>query len=134
MSRRSKFFLKALFLVCLAQFNHGGLTNAQVQTLKQPAAKAAATEKTPPAEIAADYSQEAMVIEQIKLVYRFEKDGTGQRDFSLRVRVQSEAALERLVNWYFPTPQPTKSSTSISSACASPTARSSTPRPATCRT
>ena len=84
MSRCSKFFLKALFLVCLAQFNFGGLTNAQVQTLKQPAAKSPASEKSP--ETAPDYSQEAMVIEQIKLVYRFEKDGTGQRDFSLRVR------------------------------------------------
>src|SRR6185295_1868377 len=42
-----------------------------------------------------DYSQEALVIEHIKSLYSFEKDGTGRRELTLRVRVQSEAALER---------------------------------------
>jgi tetratricopeptide (TPR) repeat protein len=49
----------------------------------------------PTVETAADYSQEAFVIEQLKMFYRFEKDGTGQRDLSMRVRVQTEAGLER---------------------------------------
>src|SRR6185503_15948736 len=102
MSDCSKFVFKALFLVCLVQFNYGGLTNAQVQTLKQPAVKAAAAEKTARPETPPDYSQEAMVIEQIKLGYRFEKDGTGERDYTLRVRVQSEAALERFGQLVFP--------------------------------
>ena len=43
---------------------------------------------------APDYSQEALVIEQIKLTYRFEKDGTGIREQNFRARVQSEAAIE----------------------------------------
>src|SRR5215472_477764 len=52
-------------------------------------------EKNPTTVTAArDYSKEAFVIEQVKRVYRFEKDGTGQNELSLRVRVQSDAALE----------------------------------------
>src|ERR1043166_7883104 len=42
-----------------------------------------------------DYSQEAMVIEQLKTSYRFEKDGTGRHEVTLRVKLQSEAAVER---------------------------------------
>ena len=54
------------------------------------------TEKpTPQKELAPDYSQEALVIELMKLSYRFEKDGTGVRDLSFRGRVQSEAAIEQ---------------------------------------
>ena len=42
-----------------------------------------------------DYSQEAVVVEQITTGYRFERDGTGQRELSLRVKVQSDAGVER---------------------------------------
>ncbi|MEN3326509.1 MAG: hypothetical protein V7638_1316 [Acidobacteriota bacterium] len=42
-----------------------------------------------------DYSQEAVVIEQLSTAYRFERDGTGQREQTLRVKVQSEAGVER---------------------------------------
>ncbi|HSB29866.1 MAG TPA: DUF3857 domain-containing protein, partial [Pyrinomonadaceae bacterium] len=42
-----------------------------------------------------DYSQEALVIEQLKLTYRFEKDGTGVREQRFRARVQSEAAIQQ---------------------------------------
>jgi tetratricopeptide (TPR) repeat protein len=42
-----------------------------------------------------DYSQEAMIIEQLRVSYNFEKDGTGVHDLALRVKLQSEAALER---------------------------------------
>src|SRR6185437_11250111 len=38
-----------------------------------------------------DYSEEAFVIEQSKSTFRFEKDGTGRRDASMRVKVQSAA-------------------------------------------
>jgi tetratricopeptide (TPR) repeat protein len=97
MPRRSIFFLIALILIfCFAQLNHSGSTNAQNQTREQPPPKPVTTEKTPPqTEKAPDYSQEAIVLEQLKMFYRFEKDGTGQRDLSVRVRVQSEAGLER---------------------------------------
>ena len=43
-----------------------------------------------------DYSQEAIVIEDLRSSYRFERDGTGQRDVSFRAKVQSEAGVERL--------------------------------------
>lgn len=42
-----------------------------------------------------DYSQDAMVVELLRVTYRFEKDGTGMHDMTLRVKVQSEAALQR---------------------------------------
>jgi tetratricopeptide (TPR) repeat protein len=42
-----------------------------------------------------DYAQEAVVIEQLSTSYRFERDGTGQRDLTLRVKVQSDAGVER---------------------------------------
>lgn len=41
-----------------------------------------------------DYSQEAFVIEQSKSTVRFEKDGTGRRDTSMRVKVQSAAGVQ----------------------------------------
>ena len=43
-----------------------------------------------------DYSQEAVVIEDLRTSYRFERDGTGQRDVTFRAKVQSEAGVERL--------------------------------------
>jgi tetratricopeptide (TPR) repeat protein len=50
---------------------------------------------SPGKEQAPDYSQEALVIEQIKMSYRFEKDGTGVREQNFRARVQSDAAVEQ---------------------------------------
>jgi len=41
-----------------------------------------------------DYSQEAFVIEQMKFSYRFEADGTGQRELSSRVKIQTEAGVQ----------------------------------------
>src|SRR5687768_15490318 len=49
-----------------------------------------------------DYSQEAAVIEQLSMTYRFERDGTGQRELNLRVRVQSDAGVERFGQLIFP--------------------------------
>ena len=42
-----------------------------------------------------DYSQEAFVLEELKTSYRFEKDGTGERVLSTRVKIQSDAGVER---------------------------------------
>jgi len=94
MSRRTILFVIALLpIFYLAQLNQTGSIRAQGQKLPPP--KAATAEKPEPQK-AADYSQEALVIERLKTSYRFEKDGTGVRDINFRVRVQSEAALERL--------------------------------------
>ncbi len=47
----------------------------------------------PAGEHAADYSKEGYVIERLRTVYRFENDGTGRRELSARVKVQSEAGV-----------------------------------------
>lgn len=42
-----------------------------------------------------DYSGEAVVVEQLSTTYHFERDGTGRRESTLRVKVQSDAGVER---------------------------------------
>lgn len=49
-----------------------------------------------PAEAAADHSDEPYVFESYRAVLKFENDGTGMRETSARVRVQSEAGVQRL--------------------------------------
>jgi tetratricopeptide (TPR) repeat protein len=104
MLRRSIYSLKAfLSFVCLVQLTLAGSINAIGQTREPAPPKPAKAEKTlPPAEKAPDYSQEAMVLEQLKMLYRFEKNGTGQRDLTVRVRIQSEAGLQRFGQMIFP--------------------------------
>src|SRR5512143_614063 len=43
----------------------------------------------------ADYSQEAYVVESQHTAYRFEKDGTGSKEVTGRIRVQTEAGVEQ---------------------------------------
>ena len=64
-------------------------SQSPVQSTKPAAAPAEAAKQKP------DYSQEAVVVEQVNTAYRFERDGTGQRELSLRVKVQSDAGVER---------------------------------------
>src|SRR5215813_13719945 len=45
---------------------------------------------------APDYSREAMVYEQYRTAVRFENDGTGRRDATARIRVQSDAGVQAL--------------------------------------
>lgn len=92
-------YLIALLSVCL-QLNLSTTGQAQIATPKSQPEKT--VQATPPKPKEPDYSQEALVIEQLKVLYRFEKDGTGQHELSLRVRVQSEAALERFGQLVFP--------------------------------
>lgn len=96
MPRRTIFFVIALLpILCLAQLNSGSI---RAQEQKQPGSTKPGTAEKPELqkEKAPDYSQEALVIEHLKTFYRFEKDGTGVREINFRVRVQSDAALERL--------------------------------------
>lgn len=83
---------KALLLACcLLQLNQFVQTHAQVPA---PPPKPLITEKKPVQPLPApDYSQEAVILEQLKMLVRFEKDGTGRRDLSVRVKVQSDAGL-----------------------------------------
>ena len=46
------------------------------------------------AEKPADYPQEAYVVESQRTVYRFENDGTGRKEVTARIRVQTEAGVE----------------------------------------
>ena len=45
--------------------------------------------------VARDYSKEGFVIEQFRTAYRFENDGTGRREITARIRVQSEAGVQQ---------------------------------------
>ncbi|HJT64916.1 MAG TPA: DUF3857 domain-containing protein [Pyrinomonadaceae bacterium] len=70
-----------------------GPQSTRAQTSKDkpatPAKPAEAAQQKP------DYSQEAVVVEQVSTTYRFERDGTGRRELNLRVKVQSDAGVER---------------------------------------
>jgi tetratricopeptide (TPR) repeat protein len=56
---------------------------------------AGASDKPAAPDISHDYSQEAYVIEKMQTVYRFENDGTGRKEVTARIKVQSEAGVEQ---------------------------------------
>ena len=66
------------------------------KTDKKPAA---ANEKpadaAKPPDKSHDYSEESFVVEQMHSRYRFEADGTGRKEITARVRVQSEAGVQQ---------------------------------------
>ena len=67
------------------------------QTGTTPASKPEpAKEKQP------DYSQEAVIIEKYKIIHRFEKEGTGRRELTLRVKIQSDAGVQHFGQLVFP--------------------------------
>src|SRR5215216_2366443 len=73
-----------------------GLSNSGVKSLRaQTSASKPQARSTKAAKQKPDYSQEAVVVEQFSTAYRFERDGTGQREATLRVKVQSDAGVER---------------------------------------
>lgn len=57
-----------------------------------PSAAKPADQKSP----TPDYSQEAVVVRKYYTTVRFENDGTGERDVSARIRVQSDAGVQQL--------------------------------------
>src|SRR5688572_17284204 len=75
---------------------------ALIAQLPPPRPSSASPKPTPQIEAAPDYSQEALVIEHMKTAYRFEKNGTGQHELIVRVKVQSEAALNHFGQLVFP--------------------------------
>jgi tetratricopeptide (TPR) repeat protein len=50
----------------------------------------------------ADYSKEPFIVEQVRLRFRFEDDGTGRREQTVRVRVQSESGVQLWGQLKFP--------------------------------
>jgi Flp pilus assembly protein TadD len=61
---------------------------AAARSADNKAAKSADPEKK-------DYSQESFVIEQVRTRFRFDSDGTGRKETTARIRVQSEAGVEQ---------------------------------------
>jgi|SRR5688572_21807883 len=76
--------------------------SAQTTTPKPPGLPKAAEVIKDKADQKPDYSTEAVVIEQLTMGYRFEPDGTGQRELIMRVKVQSDAGVERFGQLVFP--------------------------------
>src|SRR6185369_15947815 len=66
------------------------------QSLRAQTRTPAPAQSTDTAKQKPDFSQEAVVIEDLRTSYRFERDGTGQHDVTFRAKVQSEAGVERL--------------------------------------
>lgn len=76
---------------------HKGIVGSLLAVaLAGPAAAQAPPSKSPATSTQpADYSKEAFVIEQSKSRYVFENDGTGRREMSVRVKVQSEGGVQQ---------------------------------------
>ena len=55
----------------------------------------ATSESKPSADSPSDYSKESSVVEKFELRWRFENDGTGRREQTGRVRVKSDAGVQR---------------------------------------
>src|SRR6185312_7792729 len=69
-----------------------------------PQQRQAQTPLTPPAaaEKAADYSQQAFVIEKFLTKIRFENNGTSEREQTTRIRVQTQAGVQAFGQLHFP--------------------------------
>lgn len=65
------------------------VTISVLSATRAPAQSTETAKQTP------DYSHEAVVVERMTNTYRFERDGTGRHEGSVRVKVQSAAGVER---------------------------------------
>jgi len=85
--------MRDFFFVVLLGAILGANATSQQSTPSVPtsttATAAAKTEKSH------DYLQESFVVEQIRTRYRFETDGTGRKEVTARIRVQSEAGVQQ---------------------------------------
>ena len=87
--------MKSFWIAALCAFAISSAAAGQ----QKNAAPAAPQSTTKPAEQKsqpADYSQEPFVVEKYYTSVRFENDGTGERDVSARIRVQSDAGVQQL--------------------------------------
>ena len=87
-------FLCALVAGATSQQSHPAQSKSAT-----PAASATSSEKSadsPKAEDKShDYSQESFVVEKMHTRYTFESDGTGRKELTIRIRVQSEAGVQQ---------------------------------------
>ena len=93
----------AQIIALLLTFSFVTGTQAQTTQDKPPATQKSEVQKSevqkpeakPEASKPRDYSQEAVVIEQLSTAYSFERNGTGKRELTLRAKVQSDAGVQR---------------------------------------
>ena len=83
-----------------SQSNDPNASGKSQQTVQTPASKAAdaaagKSDANKPVVTKPDYAQEAFVVEQWHSRYRFESDGTGRRESTARIRIQSEAGVQQ---------------------------------------
>lgn len=73
-----------------------GQTAAPARKDPEPQKAGPPAQKAEPAPQQPDYSQEPFVFEQFHTRVRYESDGTGRREQTIRVKVQSEAGVQQL--------------------------------------
>ena len=104
---RCSFFLSLFLSACLAAGQQTPVNPGSVKQLPEspiPQEGKAKTPLAPPAvaEKAADYSQQAFVIEKYLTKIRFENDGTSQREQITRIRIQTQAGVQAFGELHFP--------------------------------
>jgi tetratricopeptide (TPR) repeat protein len=95
--RIRRFALPILFLAFSSLVNAAPQSSRPVEPspeAKQSSETATSKPDTDKA-VAADYSKESFVTEYMRSRYTFENDGTGKRESVFRIRVQSEAGVQR---------------------------------------
>jgi hypothetical protein len=104
-----RFFIVIVAMYACAVAAHGArvravnsseLSRTEQEIPSSSAAKPGTPQKTEdepssPVATRADYSKEPFVVEQIRTRFRFENDGTGREERVIRIRVQSEAGVQR---------------------------------------
>lgn len=88
--------IAALSVFLLSGFAAAQESPAAAPTLPTSAPKDAATQSSASAAQKPDYSKEPFVFEQYATKVRFENDGTGEREYIARIRVQSDAGVQAL--------------------------------------
>jgi len=89
------------FLVVIASILAVHVSRAAAQAPGLPGESGSQSPATEPPTVdeekpaAPDYSKEAFVTDYLHTRYRFENDGTGSRESSFRIRIQSEAGVQR---------------------------------------
>ncbi len=85
--------MKSLWIaaLCALAISSGRIAQDAAPTAPQSTVKSAEGKSQP-----ADFSQEPFVVEKYCTAARFENDGTGEREVSARIRVQSDAGVQQL--------------------------------------
>jgi tetratricopeptide (TPR) repeat protein len=101
---RCGFLIALFFSTAFVVARQAPGSSASGQNLPDAPSHQAKTPLAPPAaaEKAADYSQQAFVIEKFLTKIRFENDGTSEHEQSTRIRVQTQAGVRDFGELHFP--------------------------------